>query len=120
VTVDGAVVADTVSPVPADPVHSMTRPDEVRTAVGLQAGQEAEIRLDFQPASGVDAPLSVRLGIAADQDEDAMIAEAVQEAAAPAPPRSSARRRRPKARDPTGRPWPCPDGRTSWSPGWPR
>ena len=52
----------------------------VRTAVGLQAGQEAEIRLDFQPASGVDAPLSARLGIAADQDEEAMIAEAVQAA----------------------------------------
>ena len=80
-TVDGAVAADTVTPVPADPVQTMTRPGEVRAVVDLQAGQEAEIRLDFQPADGVDAPLAVSLGIAADEDEDTMIAEAVQAAA---------------------------------------
>ena len=120
-TVDGAVVADAVTPVPADPVQTMTRPGEVRAVVGLRAGQEAEVRLDFQPADGVDAPLAVSLGIAADEDEDTMIAEAVPAAAA-APPRwwSSARRRRPRARASTGRPSPCPGGRTNWSPGWPR
>ena len=59
----------------------MTRPGEVRAAVGLQAGQEAEVRLDFRPADGIDAPLAVRLGIAADEDEDTMIAEAVRAAA---------------------------------------
>jgi beta-glucosidase len=80
-TVDGAVAADTVTPVPADPVQTMTRPGEVRAVADLQAGQEAEIRLDFQPADGVDAPLAVSLGIAADEDEDTMIAEAVQAAA---------------------------------------
>ena len=81
VTVDGVVAADTVTPVPADPVQTMTRPGEVRAVADLQAGQEAEIRLDFQPADGVDAPLAVSLGIAADEDEDTMIAEAVQAAA---------------------------------------
>jgi beta-glucosidase len=80
-TVDGVVAADTVTPVPADPVQTMTRPGEVRAVADLQAGQEAEIRLDFQPADGVDAPLAVSLGIAADEDEDTMIAEAVQAAA---------------------------------------
>jgi beta-glucosidase len=80
-TVDGAVAADTVTPVPADPVQTMTRPGEVRAVADLQAGQEAEIRLDFQPADGVDAPLAVSLGIAADADEDTMIAEALQAAA---------------------------------------
>ncbi|HUL25625.1 MAG TPA: glycoside hydrolase family 3 C-terminal domain-containing protein [Streptosporangiaceae bacterium] len=80
-SVDGAVVADKVTPVPADPVQTMTRPGEVRAMVDLRAGQEAEVRLDFRPADGVDAPLAVRLGIAADEDEDIMIAEAVRAAA---------------------------------------
>ena len=80
-TVDGVVAADTVTPVPADPVQTMTRPGEVRAAVGLRAGQEAEVRLDFRPADGVDAPLAVSLGIAADEDEDTMIAQAVRAAA---------------------------------------
>ena len=83
-TVDGVVAADTVTPVPADPVQTMTRPGEVRAEVGLQAGQEAEVRLDFQPAAGIDAPLAISLGIAADEDEDAMIAEAVHAAASSA------------------------------------
>jgi beta-glucosidase len=79
--VHGAVVADEVTPVPVDPVQTMTRPGEVRATVGLRAGQEAEVRLDFRPADGVNAPLAVRLGIAAVEDEDTMIAEAVRAAA---------------------------------------
>jgi beta-glucosidase len=80
-TVDGVMAADTVTPVPADPVQTMTRPGEVRAVVDLRAGQEAEVRLDFRPASGIDAPLAISLGIAADEDEDTMIAEAVAVAA---------------------------------------
>ena len=80
-TVDGTVVADRVTPMPDDPVQTMTRPGEVRAVVDLRAGQETEVRLDFQPADGVDAPLAVSLGIAADEDEDTMIAEAVRAAA---------------------------------------
>ena len=79
-TVDGTVVADRVTPMPDDPVQTMTRPGEVRAVVDLRAGQETEVRLDFQPADGVDAPLAVSLGIAADEDEDTMIAEAVRAA----------------------------------------
>jgi beta-glucosidase len=79
--VDGTVVADRVTPVPDDPVQTMTRPGEVRAVADLRAGQEAEVRLDFQPAAGVDAPLAVSLGIAVDEDEDTMIAEAVRAAA---------------------------------------
>ena len=59
----------------------MTRPGEVRAAVGLRAGQEADVRLDFRPADGIDAPLAVSLGIAVNEDEDTMIAEAVRAAA---------------------------------------
>ena len=80
-TVDGTVAGDMVTPVPADPVQTMTRPGEVRATVDLRAGQEAEIRLDFRPADGVNAPLAIRLGIAVDEDEDAMMAEAVRAAA---------------------------------------
>ena len=80
-TVDGTVAADTVTPVPADPVQTMTRPGEIRATVDLRAGQEAEIRLDFHPADGVNAPLAIRLGIAVDEDEDTMMAEAVRAAA---------------------------------------
>jgi beta-glucosidase len=80
-TVDGTVVADRVTPVPDDPVQTMTRPGEVRAVVDLWDGQETEVRLDFQPADGVDAPLAISLGIAADEDEDTMIAEAVTAAA---------------------------------------
>jgi beta-glucosidase len=80
-TVDGTVAADAVTPVPADPVQTMTRPGEVRATADLRAGQEAEIRLDFRPADGANAPLAIRLGIAMDEDEDAMMAEAVRAAA---------------------------------------
>jgi beta-glucosidase len=83
-TVDGTVVADRVTPVPDDPVQTMTRPGEVRAVTDLRAGQETEIRLDFQPADGVDAPLAVSLGIAPDEDEDTMIAQAVRAAASAA------------------------------------
>jgi len=82
--VDGTVVADTTTPVPADPVQTMTRPGEVRATVDLRAGQEAGIRLEFRPADGVNAPLAIRLGIAVDEDEDTMMAEAVRAAAAAA------------------------------------
>ena len=79
--VDGTVVADATTPVPADPVQTMTRPGEVRASVDLGAGQEAEIRIEFRPADGVNAPLAIRFGIALDEDEDAMMAEAVRVAA---------------------------------------
>jgi beta-glucosidase len=59
----------------------MTRPGEARATAGLRAGQQAEIRLDFRPAAGVDAPLAIRLGIELDEEEDSMIAEAVRAAA---------------------------------------
>jgi beta-glucosidase len=79
-SVDGVVVADEETPVPDDPVQNMTRPGEARATLSFLAGQEAEFRLEFRPAAGVDGPLAIRLGIAEDRDEDAMIAEAVQAA----------------------------------------
>ena len=81
-TVDGAVVADAETPIPADPVETMTRPGEVRGTILLDAGQEATVRLDFRPGAGTAGPLAIRLGIVASPDEETMLKEAVRAAAA--------------------------------------
>jgi beta-glucosidase len=81
-TVDGAVIADGETPVPADPVETMTRPGEVRSTITLAAGQEAVVRLDFRPGAGAEGPLAIRLGIVAAPDEEAMLDEAVHAAGA--------------------------------------
>ena len=80
ISVDGSTVADEPTRVPADPVEAMTRPGEVRAVVTLEAGREALVRLDFRPAADGEGPLAVRLGIAADVDEDQLLATAVQAA----------------------------------------
>jgi len=83
-TVDGTVAAAGDTPVPADPVETMTRPGEVTGAVGLTAGQPAQVRLDFLPSALAEGPLAVRLGIVAAPDEEAALDQAVQAAAAAA------------------------------------
>ena len=83
-TVNGTVAAAGDTPVPADPVETMTRPGEVTGAVGLTAGQPAQVRLDFLPSALAGGPLAVRLGIVAAPDEEAALNQAVQAAAAAA------------------------------------
>jgi beta-glucosidase len=83
-TVDGTVAAAGDTPVPADPVETMTRPGEVTGAVELTAGQPAQVRLDFLPSALAAGPLAVRLGIVAAPDEEAALDQAVQAAAAAA------------------------------------
>ena len=80
--VDGAMIAEEETPVPADPVETMTRPGQVMGTVWLTAGQEAAVRLDFRPSADAEGPLAVRLGIVASPDEDAALDEAVRAAAA--------------------------------------
>ncbi len=80
--VDGAMIADEETPVPADPVETMTRPGQVMGTVQLTAGQETAVRLDFRPSADAEGPLAVRLGIVASPDEDAALDEAVRAAAA--------------------------------------
>ena len=80
--VDGAIIADEETPVPADPVETMTRPGQVMGTVQLAAGQEAAVRLDFRPSADAEGPLAVRLGIVPSPDEDAALDEAVRAAAA--------------------------------------
>ncbi len=83
-TVDGTVAAAGDTPVPADPVETMTRPGEVTGAIELTAGQPAQVRLDFLPSALAGGPLAVRLGIVAAPDEEAALEQAVQAAAAAA------------------------------------
>ncbi|MGP7998039.1 MAG: beta-glucosidase family protein [Streptosporangiaceae bacterium] len=83
-TVDGAVAAAGDTPVPADPVQTMTRPGEVTGVVELTAGQPAQVRLDFLPSAQAEGPLAVRLGMVATQDEEAALAGAATAAAAAA------------------------------------
>ena len=80
--VDGEMIADVETPVPADPVETMTRPGQVLGTVQLAAGQQAAVRLDFRPSAGAEGPLAVRLGIVESPDEDAALDEAVRAAAA--------------------------------------
>jgi beta-glucosidase len=80
--VDGQQIADRETPVPADPVETMTRPGQVMGTVWLAAGQEAAVRLDFRPSAGAEGPLAVRVGIVASPDEDTALDEAVQAAGA--------------------------------------
>ena len=80
--VDDAMIAEEETPVPADPVETMTRPGQVMGTVWLTAGQEAAVRLDFRPSADAEGPLAVRLGIVASPDEDAALDEAVRAAAA--------------------------------------
>jgi beta-glucosidase len=79
-SVDGTVVAEGATPVPSDPVEAMTRPGEIRATARLDAGQPAEIRLEYRPAADGEGPLAVRLGIVPAADEDEMLAEAEQAA----------------------------------------
>jgi beta-glucosidase len=79
-TVDGTVVADAATVVPDDPVEAMARPGEIRATVTLQAGREAQIRLEYTPAAGGEGPLAVRLGIVPTADADDLLAEAVRAA----------------------------------------
>jgi beta-glucosidase len=80
-TVDGTVVADGATAVPDDPVEAMARPGEIRATAALEAGRQAEIRLEFRPAADGEGPLALRLGIVPAADEDTMLAEAEQAAA---------------------------------------
>jgi beta-glucosidase len=80
--VDGTMIADEETPVPADPVETMTRPGQVMGTVWLTAGQQAAVRLDFRPSADAEGPLAVRLGIVASPDEEAALDEAVRAAAA--------------------------------------
>jgi beta-glucosidase len=79
-TVDGEVAAQGRTPVPADPVEAMVRPGEIRATATLQAGQEAELEVSLLPENWKQGPISIRLGVVATPDEDALLEAAVRAA----------------------------------------
>ncbi len=78
---DDKVVIDETTRVPEDPVEAITRPGQARTLVDFEAGQEAELRLEFVPAADGAGPLGVRLGIIPASNARELLAEAVGAAA---------------------------------------
>jgi beta-glucosidase len=77
VTVDGMRVAAGHSGVPGDPVEVMVRPGEVRAAIDLAEGQEAEVEISLRPEDWPQGPVAIRLGIVRAPDGDTLLREAV-------------------------------------------
>ena len=85
VLVDGKVAGEGVTTHPArDVVFVLSQPPEVRVPVDLRAGQAVDIRVEHHPDVHGRQPgfVTLRLGIAADVDDDALMIDAVTEAAA--------------------------------------
>jgi beta-glucosidase len=81
ITVNGTVAAQGETPVPADPVETMTRPGEIRGQVTLPGGQDAAVTVEFRPAAACQGPVALRLGVTSSADEQTLMAEAVEAAA---------------------------------------
>ena len=79
-SVDGVLLADDQTPLPADPVQAMTRPGEVRAGALLEAGRDTLVQLEFWPAADGEGPLAVRLGITPATDDDQLLTDAEQAA----------------------------------------
>jgi len=73
---DGVTVIDGVTPVPEDPVEAMTRPGQLRAALWLEADTDTELRLEFRPAADGAGPLTFRLGVVPDAEDETLLAEA--------------------------------------------
>ena len=84
VFLDGSLLAEATTLTPRDAVEALSKPPEVRVPVQLQAGREAEIRIEHRPnARGNQAGFAnMRLGIAPQMDDEALLEAAVQAAAA--------------------------------------
>jgi beta-glucosidase len=80
VAVDGTEVAAGHTDPPADPVEAMVRPGEIRAAVDLTAGREAEIAITLRPDDWPQGPVAIRLGIVPAPDGDTLLREAVEAA----------------------------------------
>jgi beta-glucosidase len=77
ITVDGEVVADRPTVVPADPVQAMTKPGQVRAGVDLHAGRQVRLTVEFRPSAEGEGPLTIRFGVWPAADDEALLAAAV-------------------------------------------
>ena len=77
IDVGGGKVGEATTLAPAELVEVFSRPPEVRVPVVLRAGQEMEVCYAYHPTFRRGTGLvTMRLGIAPDPDEDALLAEA--------------------------------------------
>jgi beta-glucosidase len=79
VLVDGTVLAEGKTELPADSVQALSSPPEMRVPLTLETGREVEVRVEYRPnARGSDSGFAtLRLGIAPKQEDDKLIADAV-------------------------------------------
>jgi beta-glucosidase len=75
--VDGVTLAEATSLQPRDVVEALSRPPELRVPIDLRAGREIEVRVEYRPGHRF---VTLRLGIAPEQEDSRLIAEAVQAA----------------------------------------
>ena len=79
IAVGDVVVAEATSLPPRDVVEALSKPPELRVPVSMKAGHEVDVRLEFRPASRF---VTMRLGIAPQWQEDRLLEQAAQAAAA--------------------------------------
>jgi beta-glucosidase len=72
-------VAEATSLPPRDVVEALSRPPELRVPVSMKAGHEVDVRVEFRPASRF---VTMRLGIAPQWEEERLLEQAAQAAAA--------------------------------------
>ena len=77
--VGDALAAEATSLQPRDIVEALSKPAELRVPVQMRAGQEVDVRMEFEPAGRF---VTTRLGIAPHREDDALIEQAVKAAAA--------------------------------------
>src|SRR2546430_7651344 len=79
IAVGDTVVAEARSLQPRDVVEALSRPPELRVPVEMRAGSDVDFRVEFRPEARF---VTMRLGIAPQSDDAALIQEAVAAAAA--------------------------------------
>ena len=77
-SVHGAVLAEASSLPPRDVVEALSRPPELRVPVQMKAGHDVEVRAEFRSDTRF---ATMRLGIAPQLHDDALLEEAVRAAA---------------------------------------
>jgi len=79
IAVGAVAVAEATSLPPRDVVEALSKPPELRVPVSMKAGHEVDVRVEFRPASRF---VTMRLGIAPQWQEERLLEQAAQAAAA--------------------------------------
>jgi beta-glucosidase len=79
IVVGAVAVAEATSLPPRDVVEALSKPPELRVPVSMKAGHEVDVRVEFRAASRF---VTMRLGIAPQWQEERLLEQAAQAAAA--------------------------------------